>query len=419
MQPICRITSAGKDVTTSLGDRLISVDVTDEAESKSDSVSITIDDRARYNDAAVVALPIIGSIVEVTLGYKDGVAVSMGSYLIDDLKIQSPPRQLCVSGRSAAMNKSFRTPKTKSYHQMTFGAIMKEIAGRNGYEAKVDPALSGIVIRHIDQHNESDMAFASRLAAMHDGVAKPVSGKLAAAKRGTGKSITGGELPVVTLNENQMVNWHFIYSARDEAGEAGGLEGEGEGGTDQQSAGDSGLSQSDQFTGDIISPEGSGGDTEEKGGVRAYWVDIRSGEKKEVVTGKEPYHDLRYTYHNEAEATAATDAYSNQSKRGRAAFSCTIVGDPTVQAEAKLILQNIRPYIPAEWRIKSVKHHYDASGYQTDIDAELFTEKQADVPSGVKKTKPTDDDKIDPDAPAEPVEPDAPTGGGDIIDLPE
>ncbi|MGE9266424.1 phage late control D family protein, partial [Escherichia coli] len=166
MQPICRITSAGKpenNVSDNLGDRLLSVEVIDEAESKSDRVSITIDDRARMNDAAVVALPLIGSTVEVTLGYKDGVSVSMGSYLIDDLKIDSPPRKLVVSGRSAAMNKSFRTPTSKSYHQMTFGAIMKEIAGRNKYEAKVDPALSGIVIRHIDQHNESDMAFASRL----------------------------------------------------------------------------------------------------------------------------------------------------------------------------------------------------------------------------------------------------------------
>jgi hypothetical protein len=61
------------------------------------------------------------------------------------------------------------------------------------------------------------------------------------------------------------------------------------------------------------------------------------------------------------------------------------------------------------WRIKSCEHTVDGSGYTTSIDAELFDEKADDVPGKVGATKPTDDDKIDKDAPPESVKPDKST----------
>lgn len=386
MQPFVQIIGGGSDLTGGLGDRLLSVECFDEAEDKSDRVSIEIDDRAGLADGGIIDFPVIGLTVEIIMGYRDGRAASRGTYLIDDLTVSSPPRQLTVTGRSAAMAKSYRTPRTQSYHQKTLGDVMKEVAGRNGYEAVVDPELEGIVIRHADQHNESDMAFATRLAGMHDAVARPVAGKLAVAKRGTGKSVTGKELPVITLRETDCESWDFKYSARDEAGEAGGIEG---------------------------AKSGSSG-----GGVRAKWTDIRTGETKVVTTGEEPFHDLRFTYHNEAEAVAAVSEKKNSAARGKASFSCTIGGRADVQAEAKLILASFRPYIPLEWRIKSCSHKFDGSGYVTTIDAELFEEKQEDVPGKVKDTKPTDDDKIDKDAPAEPIKT-SQSGNEFIIDVPK
>lgn len=370
MQPFCSISSGGLDLTGGLSDRLLSIEVTDVAEEKSDSVSITLDDRASFADGGVMGMPVIGQQVTVIMGYRDGISADKGTYLIDDLSVSSPPRQLVVTGRAAAMNKSFRSPRSQSYHQQTLGAIMQEIAGRNGYSATVDPELSGIVVRHRDQSNESDMAFATRLAREHDAVAKPVDNKLAVAKKGTGKSVTGASLPTIMLTESNCLRWTFNYSAREEAGQAS---------------------------------ESGAESTSSEGGVRAYWHDIRSGEKKEVTSGQEPYHDLRYSYHNEAEATAAVGAKANEAARGKASFSCEIVGDPMVQAEAILILMAFRPYIPTMWRITTARHKIDGSGYVTSIDAELFSSSQNDVSNSVKSTSPTDDDTIDPGAPSSAV----------------
>jgi phage protein D len=390
MRPFVQILASGNDLAAGLGDRLLSVEVHDEAEEKSDRVSITIDDRPRLGDLGVVSMPGIGMVVEIVMGYEDGAAASLGTFLIDDIDVASPPRQLVVTGRSANLTKSFRAARTQSYHQMTVGEIMEEIAGRNGYAAKVDGELSGVVIRHIDQHNESDMAFATRLAGMHDAVAKPVAGRLAVAKRGTGKSVSGAALPVVTLTESMCESWHFKYSARTEAGEASGMDADNYGGEDE---GDDSI---------ITTGENSGSG----GGVRAVWTDTRTGEKKVVLGGSAPYQDLRYSYHNEAEAVAAVSEKMNSSKRGKASFSCTTGGKVGVQAEAKLILARFRPYIPTQWRIKSCEHSFAAGGYTTTMDAELFEEKQDNVPGKVKATKPTDDDKIDKDAPPESVKPD-------------
>lgn len=405
MTPFVRIIANGRDITDDLTDRLISIEVRDEAGSESDRVTIMIDDRPRSNDAAIVAIPAIGLIIEIIMGYVDGESASMGIFLIDDITVDAPPRTLTINGRAAAMPRDFRTPRTKSYHQTTIGEIVDEVAVRSGYRAVIDDSLSGIVVRHVDQHHESDMAFVSRLLADHDGFAKPVAGRLAVSKRGAGSSASGAELQSFILRESDCQLWRFNYSARDEAGEAEGLDGAGS--QPQRQAGDSRLPQVTQFQRPGgVAPLGPGPGPGQRGGVRAFWNDIRTGEQKEVTIGDEPFHDLRYTYHNEAEARAAVDTYKNTADRGKASFSCAMGGNVRVQAEAKLILEGFRPYIPTEWRIKSVTHRYEpGGGYTTTPSVELFAPAQSDVAGDIRSTRPTRDDLIDDDAPQEPVIP--------------
>ena len=66
-------------------------------------------------------------------------AQSFGPFILDDLRISSPPRTPEVTGRAADMPNSFRTPRTESYHQATLGALAATIAGGNGYAAAGRP----------------------------------------------------------------------------------------------------------------------------------------------------------------------------------------------------------------------------------------------------------------------------------------
>jgi len=258
MRPFCTITANGSDITSKIGDYLLSIEIIDEADDKSDSVTLTLDDRPRASDGALLEIPLIGTVVGITMGYEGGASRFMGSYLIDEITVTPAPRTLLITGRAAAMHKSYRTPRNSSYHQKTLGSIIEEIASRNDYQAKLDPALSAIVIRHVDQHNESDMAFATRIAAAHDGVAKPVDGKLVLSKKGTGKAITGEDLPVVRINQSHCSDWKFQYSARDEAGEAAGMTDQG--GSDQHAAADRNFTPDDEGLGVIHMPDAQGGE---------------------------------------------------------------------------------------------------------------------------------------------------------------
>ncbi len=57
---------------------------------------------------------------------------------------------------------------------------------------------------------------------------------------------------------------------------------------------------------------------------------------------------------------------------------------PEAQAEARLTLDQFRPYIPTLWRVKTCVHRFTRDGYVTTLDAELFNEKQSDVTATVK-----------------------------------
>ncbi|WP_317993623.1 phage late control D family protein [Bartonella gliris] len=432
MKPFCMVLANGEDITKTLMDYVLSIEITDEAENKSDRITIELDDRARDSDNGFLDIPLIGTVISVTLGYEGGKNRDMGAYLIDEISVSSPPQSLSVTGRAASMNTSYRTPKSQSYHQQTLGSIVQKIAERNGYTPKVDPSLAKIVVRHIDQTSESDMAFATRLAEEYDAVAKPVDGKLVLAKRGEGKAITGETLPIVVIHEKHCTSWDFKYSARNEAGAANGLETDV--GDDQKAAANAREPEEIDDDENFIhmddndrappsksekaetTPEKEEGDKEKKGGVLATYHDLRSGEKKEVKVGNPPFHELKYTYHNQSEAVAAIAAYRNKSSRDKSSFSCDIGGDPFVQAEAKLVQEPpFRPYIPAEWRIKSVKHKLDkTSGYTTKIECELFDEAQENAAEKVANTTPDKDDTLDPNAP-----PDACDEGDGVIHMDE
>lgn len=373
MKPFARIRQGSRDITAALGSRLLSVEVFDEADDKSDRVSIELDTSPQ--DGFSIDVPHVGTTVSIEIGYAGGAAADLGTYKIDGLRESKPPRTLTITGRSADMPSSFRTPRSESYHQETLGSILGEVAERNGLESVIDPELSSIVIRHADQKAESDMAFASRIAGEYDGVARPVSGRLVVARRGVGAAATGEALPVVRIIETDCIRWDFDYNARDEAGEAEGL-----------------PAMADDERGEPA--------TEGKGGVRAYWTDIATGRREEVEVGREPFHELRYTYHNEAEAVAAASAYRNRASRGKATFGCEIGGRPSVQAEASASLAGFPSYIPSLWRIKTASHRFDGGGYVTRIQCELFEPRQEAIPGNVGGSKPGRDDTIDEDAPS-------------------
>lgn len=82
-------------------------------------------------------------------------------------------------------------PAVKARHDTTLGAIVEVIASRNRLEASVAPSLAGIKIPHIDQSQESDAKFLTRLAERNGGEVSVKMGKLLFLKAGQGVTASG------------------------------------------------------------------------------------------------------------------------------------------------------------------------------------------------------------------------------------
>ncbi|WP_412057130.1 contractile injection system protein, VgrG/Pvc8 family [Bartonella sp. DGB2] len=396
MQPICQIISHERDITNKIAPYLLEVEVKDEAANKSNSLTLTLDD-AKSAGHDGLTIPLIGTVIGVRLGYTEGEVRDLGSFTIDTIALKPNPRSLTITGHSADMHKTYRSAKSQSYHQTTLGTIAQEIATRNGFEAKLDRDLAKIVIRHIDQHNESDMAFAARLASMYDAVAKPVDGKLVLAKRGTAKSLSGTDLGVFTLKESMCSDWKFSYEARVEAGQANGLASTAWELPEEKDTKPSGK-EDIIHSGDMDKKDDRPAD---KGGVTVQYNDIRSGSVKSVQVGNAPYQQARHRAHNEAAAVSLASTQKNEATRGKAKFSFEMGGAPSIMAETKIVLSPpFRPYMPSTWRALSVSHKLTAeSGYVTSVECEIFDENQERIVDHIQATTPSKDDLIDDNAP--------------------
>ena len=342
MRPTFRLIADGADITANIKDRLLSLSYKDEAELKSDRLSVRLDDRPRREDGTYVALPEIGATLELHLGYVETGTTAMGSFTVDEIKRSGPVAVLEIGAKAAGMDGPFRSQTSKSWTDATLGDIARTIAREHGFEAKIEQALGGVRIPHADQTNESPMAFLNRLAGQHDGIAKPANGMLVLAPKGTAKAVTGQDLPGVTVRPADLSTWSYSYSARKEAGQAGG----------------------------------KGGPA---GGVQSAYWDKDEARMVTVQEGEPPYQNVRFASSNPGEAGAAAAATKNGKDREKAKFSAAATGNSKFMAEQRMTLSGFRPGIPTDWRVTSVEHRLDGNGYSCSIEAELFNERQADV----------------------------------------
>ena len=111
--PAFRLEADGRDVTDSIRDRLLSLRIDDEAETRSDRLSLTLDDRPRL-DGAVADLPTPDTMLSVWLGYRESGAVDMGRYRVDEITYSGPPATLEVKATAAALGQDIRAARSRS-----------------------------------------------------------------------------------------------------------------------------------------------------------------------------------------------------------------------------------------------------------------------------------------------------------------
>ena len=328
MKPAFRVISSGNDITAQISDRLLRIRVQDEAGQKSDTVELTLDDRGQD-----LPLPTENTELRVFLGYghDNNSPQEMGTYVVDEVEFSYPPATVKVRGKAMEFSPTFKQPKTRSWHEQTIGQIVSQIAGEHGLTPQIHPSYRNRKIDHIDQTEESDAHFLTRLARLNGATCKPAEAMLVFIPQGAGLSVQGSRLPAAILGAQEVSGYRATVKDRGRYAK-----------------------------------------------VEAKYQDKETGTEKKVeaavpgatapLFGENPavYQD-RKLYPTREEALEAANAMGVQLTSGLTTIDLTCAGRPDIFAERPLTLSGFRDQLNATWVIQSVTHEYTRRGFSTKI----------------------------------------------------
>ena len=360
LTPVAKLSINGKPFNTDALSRIISISLTDKSGFEADELTVSLSDHD-----GKLALPPKSAEITIALGYIETGVVDKGSYKITEVSWSGAPDTLHITAQSADTSDRFSETKEKSWHKTSLKEIIESIAAANGYTPIIGKAYQDEKIDHIDQSNESDAAFLSRLAERYDAIATVKHGRLLFVSSGEATTASGQPLPTIRITRNSGDQYTFRYS-----------------------------------------------NTESYNAVRAYYIDKQTGKKHEVVITEDNYDPvkktvtttkqyktkrkdgkthktttkevteikqadttgkkiktLRHTYQSPKTAATGARAAYKKLKRGAMEFDISLaVGRPDVAPESPVTLQGFKPEIDAEkWVGKETVHTLDGNGLTTAV----------------------------------------------------
>lgn len=319
-----------------LNERLLSWTHVDAAGIESDQLTLTI------SLEGLEGLPSLGGKIGLRVGYRESGLVDKGQFVITRLTPTLFPLRLTLVAMaapfSAADQTGFKQRRSVSHGPTTLGALFRELTSRHGFSPRVAPELSLIKIAHIDQSNETDMGFLTRLAWIHDAVAKPVNELYVLARRGQAKSLSGKVLPTIKLSvttNNHPGDNAFISAILDETARA------------------------------------------KYQGCKTTWWDAAAGKVREVESGIAPFKTLRQRYQSADDAKAAGEGETRRMMREALKVKIDCPGHPGLSAEGIVLLDPTWPdFMRGRWSIDKVTTTSDRKdSYRCKIEATCLDAK--------------------------------------------
>lgn len=339
MRPLFRIVADGHDITTLINDRLLLLRTSDKPGMESDEFELRIDDRDQ-----AVTLPPRGAKIEVFLGYDGQALARIGSYTVDEIEVTGPPDTITVRGKASDMRGSGKTIRSGSWEDKTLAQIVSDVAARNGWQAGCQVVTK---VPRIDQRNESDFNFITRLAKQYDCTAKVAEGKLLVLPRESGKNASGKALGAITLGRADVSRYSFRL-------------------------GDRGAQKA----------------------VKTLHQDKASGALKTVELGNDEapeglpaVHTDRHIYPNKSAAEQAAKARLAAFNRSTAGVRFEMAGRTDLFAERMISAQGFKVGLDGAYLVDSVEQVFTASGWTTTV--ECNGGKKGKAKAKGKKTKQT------------------------------
>lgn len=208
-EPNFSISAEGSDITDEIRENLINLQLTDYGggQKKSDQVSISI--VSEHLD-----LPKKGAKIEVGLGFGQEL-VDKGTYVVDAVHSGgSGPRIIQIVARAFSKSNSYghstvQSQRLRSFDNITLGDLLNTVATEHGLTPRVPDELSGQVLSHVDQLEESDMNMITRIASAYGAVSKISHGYWVLSPRDATTTISGNDLKKYTVRRDMTSTWEY------------------------------------------------------------------------------------------------------------------------------------------------------------------------------------------------------------------
>jgi uncharacterized protein len=324
-QPAYRITLDGRDLSSAISPRLISLTLSEARAEESDTLDLVLDDSKNS-----FAIPRRGAYVQVEMGWTGLPLTSKGTFKVDEVEHSGAPDILTVRARSASMTSAMHERREQSWHALSIGSIVRAIASRHALTAAIAHELADVAIAHIDQTHESDMSFLTRLARHYDAVMNIKDLHLLFMPIGSGRTASGRELPEIHLKRSDGDTHRYHVSQR-----------------------------------------------ESYAAVRAHWHSSQAGKRHSVLVGGESNHNVKVLpedYASEAEARAAAQAEFARVQRSQATLDYTLArGRAEIFPEMPVSVSGFKPDIDGTaWLVRKVTHTITGeTGFTSSIELEI------------------------------------------------
>jgi phage protein D len=350
-----------KDITQNIRKRLITLSLTDNRGFEADQLDIELDD----SDGLMV-MPQRNAVLSLSLGWNGVALTPKGLFTVDEIEHRGAPDTLTIRARSADFRGSLNTRRDESYHDTTLSHIVQKVAARNQLKATLAAGLGTIKVSHIDQTQETDAAFLTRLASLNGAVAVVKNGSLLFMRPGNGTTVNGKPLPVFTLTRQDGDQHSFSIADRDAytGVTASWLN------TKKPKPQKVKLQRKpkEQHLRALQHPNAKPAASKKPGKP----MEEKKGEY--LVGAEDNVYVIPKVYANKATAMRAAQAKWEKLQRGAAEFSLSLaMGRANITPETPVRVSGFKAVIDSQdWIVSKVTHNLSNSGFTTTLDFEVL-----------------------------------------------
>lgn len=349
------------NITQNIRKRLISLSLTDNRGFEADQLDIELDD-----SDGLMAMPQRNAVLSLALGWQGSPLTPKGQFTVDEVEHRGAPDTLTIRARSADFRGSLNTRRDESYHDTTLSDIVQKVAARNKLKASLAAGLGTIKISHIDQTQETDAAFITRLATLNGAVAAVKNGALLLLRPGNGATVGGKPLPVYTITRQDGDQHSFSIADRDAytGVTASWLN------TKQPKPKKVKLQRKpkEQHLRALQHPKAKPGSSKKPG------KPAEAAKGDYLVGADDNVFAITKIYATKAAAMRAAQAKWEKLQRGVAEFSLSLaMGRANITPETPVRVSGFKAAIDAQdWIVSKVTHNLSNSGFTTALEFEVL-----------------------------------------------